>query len=49
MNTKSILVAYASKYGSTQEVAETVASVLSETGFRVDLQPARGCQIARSL
>ncbi len=39
MNTKSILVAYASKYGSTEEVAETIGQVMSETGFQVDLQP----------
>jgi menaquinone-dependent protoporphyrinogen oxidase len=39
MNTKSILIAYASKYGSTQEVAETIGKGLSEAGFQVDLQP----------
>ena len=39
MNTKSILLAYASRFGSTQEVAETIASTLSEAGFEVDLQP----------
>ena len=40
METK-ILMAYASKYGSTQEVAEAIAATLSESGFRVDLQPMR--------
>ena len=38
MNTKSILLAYASRFGSTQEVAETIASTLSEAGLEVDLQ-----------
>jgi len=39
MNTKSILLAYASRFGSTQEVAETIASILIEAGHEVDLQP----------
>ncbi|HLO18595.1 MAG TPA: flavodoxin domain-containing protein [Anaerolineales bacterium] len=39
MNTKSILLAYASRFGSTQEVAETIASILGDAGFEVDLQP----------
>ena len=36
-----ILVAYASKYGSTQEVADAVAVRLREEGLVVDLQPMR--------
>lgn len=36
-----ILVAYASTYGSTQEVAEVVATTLREHGLAVDLQPIR--------
>jgi menaquinone-dependent protoporphyrinogen oxidase len=36
-----VLVAYASKYGSTQEVAEAVAATLREGGLAVDLQPMR--------
>jgi len=36
-----VLVAYASKYGSTQEVAEAIAETLRESGFEVDLQPMR--------
>ena len=36
-----ILVAYATKYGSTREVAEAVATALTEKGLPVDLQPAR--------
>ena len=35
------LVAYATKYGSTQEVAEAVADTLRESGLTVDLQPMR--------
>ena len=37
----SILVAYATRYGSTQEVAEAVASPLHEAGLEVDNQPMR--------
>jgi len=40
MKTK-ILMAYASKYGSTQEVAEVIAAILGERGLSVDLQPMR--------
>ena len=39
MNTKSILLAYASRYGSTQEVAETITATLREAGLEVELQP----------
>ena len=39
MNTKSILLAYASRFGSTQEVAETIAATLRAVGLEVDLQP----------
>ncbi len=37
----SILVTYASSYGSTQEVAEFVAATLREQGVEVDLRPIR--------
>ena len=37
----SILVAYATRYGSTQEVAEQVAATLRERGLEVDIQPMR--------
>jgi len=43
MNGK-ILVAYASKYGSTQEVAEKVAIYLKEGGLDVDIQPMKKVQ-----
>jgi len=33
-----VLVTYATSYGSTQEVAEKVASTLGECGLRVELQ-----------
>ena len=37
----TILVAFATKYGSTQEVAETIAAALREGGQTVDCQPAK--------
>ncbi len=39
MNTKSILLAYATRYGSTQEVAETITTALRQAGLEVDIQP----------
>jgi menaquinone-dependent protoporphyrinogen oxidase len=36
-----ILVTYATRYGSTQEVAEIVANTLREDGLEVELQPMR--------
>src|SRR5512139_1520307 len=39
MNTRSILVATASRFGSTQEVAETIAAILRDTGLDVELRP----------
>jgi menaquinone-dependent protoporphyrinogen oxidase len=37
----SVLVAYATRYGSTQEVAEAVAAELRARGLAVDIQPMR--------
>jgi menaquinone-dependent protoporphyrinogen oxidase len=37
----TILVVYATRYGSTQEVADKVAATLRESGLAVDVQPAR--------
>jgi menaquinone-dependent protoporphyrinogen oxidase len=37
----SVLVGYATRYGSTQEVAEAVAETLREGGLTVDIQPLR--------
>ena len=37
----SILVAYATKYGSTQEVAEAIATRLRGRGFTIDVHAAR--------
>jgi menaquinone-dependent protoporphyrinogen oxidase len=37
----SVLVAYATRYGSTQEVAEAVAATLRERGLEVAIQPMR--------
>lgn len=39
--TAEILVAYATSYGSTQEVAEAVAAAMRDAGLEADLQPAR--------
>lgn len=36
-----ILVAYASKYGSTAEVAQAIGDVLAKKGAEVDIVPAR--------
>ena len=36
-----VLVAFATRYGSTQEVAEAVAGTLREHGLEIDLEPAR--------
>jgi menaquinone-dependent protoporphyrinogen oxidase len=38
----SVLVAYASRYGSTREVAEAVADTIRSTGAPVDLAPLPG-------
>ena len=37
----SILIAYATRYGSTQEVAEKIAATLREGSFAVDVQPVK--------
>ena len=37
----SILVTYATRYGSTQEIAEAVAETLRADGLEVDIQPMR--------
>ncbi|MCL5026226.1 MAG: flavodoxin domain-containing protein [Chloroflexi bacterium] len=39
--TGPVLVAYATRYGSTREVAEAVAATLRERGIEVDIQPMR--------
>lgn len=36
-----VLVVYATRYGSTQEVAERVAATLRENGLQVDVKPAK--------
>jgi menaquinone-dependent protoporphyrinogen oxidase len=36
-----ILLAYATRYGSTQEVTDTIAVILRDGGFDVDVQPMR--------
>ena len=37
-----VFVAYATRYGSTQEVAEAVAGTLREGGLEVSIRPMRG-------
>jgi menaquinone-dependent protoporphyrinogen oxidase len=37
----SVLVAYATRSGSTREIAEVIAATLREHGLEVDLKPAR--------
>ena len=39
MSTRSVLLAYATRYGSTQEVAEAITAALREAGLQVDIQP----------
>lgn len=39
--TTTVLVAYATKYGSTKEVAEAVAATLREHGLEAEFRPAR--------
>lgn len=36
-----VLVAYASKYGSTQEIAEEIAATLRKSGLDVELEPVK--------
>ncbi|HEX6288134.1 MAG TPA: flavodoxin domain-containing protein [Herpetosiphonaceae bacterium] len=43
MNTP-ILIAYATRYGSTQEVAEVIAATLRQQGLVADLQPMGSVQ-----
>jgi menaquinone-dependent protoporphyrinogen oxidase len=37
-----ILVAYASKYGSTKEIAEKIGEVLKQEGLQADILPVKG-------
>jgi len=41
-NMKYVLVAYASKYGATEEIAEAIAERLRESGLRADCREAAG-------
>jgi menaquinone-dependent protoporphyrinogen oxidase len=41
---QSILVSYASKHGSTQEIAETIATTFRKHQFEVDLLPANAVE-----
>jgi menaquinone-dependent protoporphyrinogen oxidase len=37
---KKVLVAYASKYGATKEIAEKIGQMLKDAGIAVEVQPA---------
>ena len=39
MNAKTILVTYATRYGSTEEVAKTIAAEMRKAGLEVEIQP----------
>ena len=41
----SVLVAYATRSGSTQEVAESIAATLRDAGLEVDILPIRNVRI----
>jgi len=43
-----ILVAYASKYGATAEIAERIGQVLTQTGLQVDILPVKEIDDLRS-
>jgi menaquinone-dependent protoporphyrinogen IX oxidase len=45
----SALVAYATRYGSTQEVAEAVAAMLRERGLTVDSGPMRQVRTLKNM
>lgn len=47
MNEK-VLVAFGTKYGATQEIAERIAEVLRGAGLQVDVQPAERAGDVRS-
>ena len=37
----SVLVTYATRFGSTQEIAEAVAATLRERGLEADIRPVQ--------
>ncbi len=41
MNTRSILLAYATRFGSTQEVAKAITAAPRQAGVEVDIQPVQ--------
>lgn len=47
--TASVLVTYATRYGSTKEVAEAVAATLAENGLAVDIQPFKNVKSLKNI
>jgi menaquinone-dependent protoporphyrinogen oxidase len=41
MMSSAVLVAFATRYGSTREVADAIAATMRESGISVDVQPAK--------
>jgi menaquinone-dependent protoporphyrinogen oxidase len=41
---KKVLIAYASKYGATTEIAEKIGTVLRDAEFQVDVKPVKQVQ-----
>jgi menaquinone-dependent protoporphyrinogen oxidase len=41
---RPVLVTWATRYGSTEEVAQAIATVLREYGFTIEEQPMRGVE-----
>ena len=43
-----VLVAYASKYGATAEIAEKIGQVLRQSGLQVDVSPVKSANDLKS-
>lgn len=45
---ENILIAYATRYGSTKEVAEKIAQIFNHSGFEVDVLPCKKVETLES-